>query len=167
MYGVNSNYTQIPVFCGPPHNRIQVLSQGRLRIPISPLKNTCYTLLQKFPMLMTAETTWNMKHYLLIPQLPIISHLRLFITCSFQLISNDKFKSVEHRVLANSVGPRVSAASFFITRKVTPSKVYGPIKELLSEANPPKYRETTSTEYSSYFVSKGLNGTSALLNFRL
>ncbi|WJX85958.1 hypothetical protein P8452_68332 [Trifolium repens] len=32
-----------------------------------------------------------------------------------QLITNDKFKSVEHRVLANKVGPRISVASFFST----------------------------------------------------
>ncbi|PRQ36483.1 putative deacetoxyvindoline 4-hydroxylase [Rosa chinensis] len=31
------------------------------------------------------------------------------------LISNDRFKSVEHRVLANQRGPRVSVASFFST----------------------------------------------------
>ncbi|XP_073019366.1 1-aminocyclopropane-1-carboxylate oxidase homolog 12-like [Primulina eburnea] len=30
-----------------------------------------------------------------------------------QLISTDKFKSVEHRVLASQTGPRISVASFF------------------------------------------------------
>jgi len=84
-----------------------------------------------------------------------------------QLVSNDKLKSVEHRVLANRVGPRMSVASFFTTGLMATSKVYGPIKELLSEDNPPKYRETTTTEYSSHLVAKGLDGTSALLNFRL
>ncbi|XVF62903.1 hypothetical protein PTKIN_Ptkin09bG0046000 [Pterospermum kingtungense] len=83
-----------------------------------------------------------------------------------QLISNDAFTSVEHRVLANSVGPRVSVACFFSTNLLPNPIPYGPIKELLSEDNPPKYKETTMTEYVAY-NAKGLDGTSALLHFKL
>ncbi|XP_057959498.1 1-aminocyclopropane-1-carboxylate oxidase homolog 1-like [Malania oleifera] len=84
-----------------------------------------------------------------------------------QLITNDKFKSVEHRVLANSVGTRVSVACFFSTGFYPSSKLYRPIKELLTEENPPKYKETTVRDYCAYFNAKGLDGTSALLRFRL
>ncbi|CAN4117316.1 unnamed protein product [Withania somnifera] len=84
-----------------------------------------------------------------------------------QLISNDKFKSVDHRVLANKVGPRVSLACFFMTNFVATQRLYGPIKELISEHNPPKYRETTIKKFTTYFHSKGLDGTSTLLHFRL
>ncbi|WOH12731.1 hypothetical protein DCAR_0832239 [Daucus carota subsp. sativus] len=84
-----------------------------------------------------------------------------------QLITNDRFKSVEHRVVSNVIGPRVSAACFFSTSVVPSTKLYAPIKELVSEDNPPKYRETTVQEFSSYAFSKGLGGESRLLHFRL
>ncbi|CAN4120496.1 unnamed protein product [Withania somnifera] len=84
-----------------------------------------------------------------------------------QLISNDKYISVEHRVLANKVGPRISVACFFYTGLLPSSKLYGPITELLSEDNPPKYRATTVEGYTRYFRKKGLDGTSALFHFKI
>ncbi|KAL4282947.1 hypothetical protein GQ457_16G029760 [Hibiscus cannabinus] len=84
-----------------------------------------------------------------------------------QLISNDRFTSVDHRVLTNSVSPRVSVASFFTTALLPDSRLYGPIKELVSENNPPKYRETTVKAYITYFNSKGLSGASPLPYFKL
>ncbi|KAH9602337.1 hypothetical protein KSS87_010919 [Heliosperma pusillum] len=83
------------------------------------------------------------------------------------LITNDRFKSVEHRVLANKDGPRMSVACFFTTGFQPSPRIYGPIKELLSEANPPLYKEVSVKEYVTYTVNKGLNGISGLLNFKL
>ncbi|PHU06422.1 1-aminocyclopropane-1-carboxylate oxidase -like protein 3 [Capsicum chinense] len=66
-----------------------------------------------------------------------------------QLISNDKFNSVEHRVLANKVGPRVSMACFFTTSFLPTQRMYGPISELISEHNPPNVR-FTGKNFSSW-----------------
>ncbi|CAN1171425.1 1-aminocyclopropane-1-carboxylate oxidase homolog 1 [Linum perenne] len=85
-----------------------------------------------------------------------------------QLVSNDKFISSEHRVLANRVGPRVSIGSFFSTDNVLSNpRMYEPIKELISENDRPKYKKVSVQDYQAKFHSEGLNGTSALLHFQL
>lgn len=84
-----------------------------------------------------------------------------------QLISNDRFKSVEHRVAAKNIGPRVSVACFFTLHLYPTTKLYGPIKELLSEDHPQVYRETTIKDFIAYYDAKGLDGKSALTHFKL
>ncbi|XP_039028694.1 1-aminocyclopropane-1-carboxylate oxidase homolog 1-like [Hibiscus syriacus] len=79
-----------------------------------------------------------------------------------QLISNDKFKSVDHRVLATSAGPRVSLACLFTTDLQPSDKVYAPIEQLLSPHNPPLYKGTTIPNYLKTYVSKPGNGLSLL-----
>ncbi|KAK2972999.1 hypothetical protein RJ640_022056 [Escallonia rubra] len=98
---------------------------------------------------------------------PVPGALVVNIGDLLQLISNDKYKSVEHRVLANQVGPRVSVACFFAPHLYPSAKMYGPINELLSEEDPPVYRETTMSDFIAYFESKGLDGNSALSHFKL
>ncbi|KAH6827617.1 hypothetical protein C2S53_015302 [Perilla frutescens var. hirtella] len=83
------------------------------------------------------------------------------------LISNDKLKAGPHRVVASRHGPRVSVASFFTTGLNSSSVIYGPIKELLNDDNPPKYRDTTVAEYSRHFNTKRDNITATLKDFLL
>ncbi|KAK7324348.1 hypothetical protein VNO77_27881 [Canavalia gladiata] len=80
-----------------------------------------------------------------------------------QLMTNDKFISVQHRVLAKQQGPRISVASLFRTGI---SKVFGPIKELISEDRPLIYREISLKEYIAQRYASGI-GTSTLLHFKL
>lgn len=86
-----------------------------------------------------------------------------------QVVSNDKFISVNHRVLAQREGPRISVATFFRAQDMmgNASRSCGPIPELISEENPPAYRNFDLKEYMDYFMGKGLDGTSALTPFRL
>ncbi|KAK7350514.1 hypothetical protein VNO77_09213 [Canavalia gladiata] len=98
---------------------------------------------------------------------PLPGALVINIGDLLQLITNDRFKSSEHRVLANHVGPRISVACFFCPDANSCSKLYGPIKELLSKDGPPKYRETTIAHYEAHYIAKGLDGTSALTRYRI
>ncbi|KAI9071943.1 hypothetical protein K1719_046088 [Acacia pycnantha] len=82
-----------------------------------------------------------------------------------QLITNDKFKSVEHRVLAGRAGPRVSAACLIYPKEK--GREYGPLEEFTSTVDPPFYRQTSISEYLAYYRSKGLDGNKALPHFRL
>ncbi|KAJ9564983.1 hypothetical protein OSB04_000949 [Centaurea solstitialis] len=97
---------------------------------------------------------------------PIKEALIVNIGDLMQLITNDKFKSVEHRVLAAPIGPRISAACFFYPSTANSCKPYGPIKEL-SEKGGPKYREIDHKQYMAYYRAKGLDGASSLSLFRL
>lgn len=80
-------------------------------------------------------------------------------------MTNGKFLSVEHRVLASYAGPRVSVPCFFMAG-TEPIRKHGPIKELLSEDDPPRYKEVTVAEYYVNYRAKGLDGTSNLDDFK-
>jgi hypothetical protein len=70
-------------------------------------------------------------------------------------------------VVAKHVGPRVSVANFYSTSYQPSTRIYGPIKELVSEDNPPKYKETTVQDYVEFSFGRGLDGTSTLPYFKI
>ncbi|MCE3052038.1 hypothetical protein HAX54_051444 [Datura stramonium] len=96
---------------------------------------------------------------------PIEQGLVVNIGDFLQILSNDKFLSVNHRVLANKTGPRISVACFF-TGVFEPPKMYGPIKELISEEKTPLYKEFLVSDYITEFFSRPLD-KSVLDLFRL
>lgn len=84
-------------------------------------------------------------------------------------MSNDKFMSVEHRVLCRSRGSRVSVACFFFPRGQEMANIYGPIQELVvSQNNPPVYKQVNYIDFVTHYQKRSLRGGhSALANYKL
>ncbi|KAF7133013.1 hypothetical protein RHSIM_Rhsim09G0090500 [Rhododendron simsii] len=83
-----------------------------------------------------------------------------------QIISNDEYKSVEHRVLASPLQePRVSVAVF-----CNPSNrdgLFGPLPELVSQEKPARYRQFKLSDYLQRFFKKELGGKTLTNYYRL
>ncbi|XWS13824.1 hypothetical protein CRYUN_Cryun36dG0071700 [Craigia yunnanensis] len=88
---------------------------------------------------------------------PIRGGLVVNIGDLLKIISNDKLKSVKHRVTANHVGPRISVPCFVSGHASLLDKPFSPIKELTSEANPPRYKELVLREHIARFLSSSLD----------
>ncbi|KAF7044715.1 hypothetical protein CFC21_053909 [Triticum aestivum] len=82
-----------------------------------------------------------------------------------QILSNDRFRSVEHRVVANTAGPRVSVACFF--RADASTRVLAPIVAGGDGDGRARYRSTTVPEMLRHYGAKGLDGVSALQRVRI
>ncbi|KAI4373907.1 hypothetical protein MLD38_011966 [Melastoma candidum] len=100
---------------------------------------------------------------------PLPGALIINIRDLLQFMSNGIFESVEHRVQANKVGPRLSVAVFFGHYLLAPTMEYGPIKELLSEEYPAIYRDITIEQYTSEYYGRGLDDNigTVIESFRL
>ncbi|KAI3946801.1 hypothetical protein MKW98_003364 [Papaver atlanticum] len=92
---------------------------------------------------------------------PIEGAITVNVGDFFQIISNDNYKSVEHRVLANrSAESRISVPLLFHPAGVSnvddDSGYYGPLPELLSAENPARYKVFTLAEFWKQNQSKAI-----------
>lgn len=61
--------------------------------------------------------------------------------------------------MANLAGPRISVACF-LKGVIVPPKLYGPIKELISEESPPVFKDFVVSDYLEKFFSKAFDKSS-------
>ncbi|KAG8076250.1 hypothetical protein GUJ93_ZPchr0006g41458 [Zizania palustris] len=99
---------------------------------------------------------------------PVPGALVINVGDLLQIMSNDKYKSVEHRVVMNShEEARVSTAIFFNPGKRGDSVFYGPLPELVSSENPPKFRNFTMSEFLGAFFKRDLASKALIDHFKI
>ncbi|CAO2175628.1 unnamed protein product [Urochloa humidicola] len=98
---------------------------------------------------------------------PVPGALVINVGDLLQIMSNDKYVSVEHRVTMNTrEEPRVSIATFFSPGK-RGGALFGPIPELVSSENPPKYRNFTMEEFFGIVLPRKIATKVPIDHFKL
>ncbi|KAJ4710057.1 1-aminocyclopropane-1-carboxylate oxidase-like 1-like [Melia azedarach] len=97
---------------------------------------------------------------------PVPGALVINIADMLQIMSNDEYKSAEHRVLANSSNePRISVGIFFEPSKK--DNLYEPFPELISQEKPARFQPVKFSEHWTRFFSKELGERSVMDSYRL
>ncbi|GAB2277101.1 hypothetical protein Dimus_011809 [Dionaea muscipula] len=76
-----------------------------------------------------------------------------------QLLSNGRYKSIEHKVVANPSKNRLSVAMFL---NPDLNQVVGPLREAMEDGEKPLYREIVFMDYMKHFFGKGLDGKATI-----
>ncbi|KAM1195234.1 hypothetical protein ACFX13_022271 [Malus domestica] len=94
-----------------------------------------------------------------VPVKPIPNALVINIGDTIEVLTNGKYKSVEHRAVTHKEKDRLSIVTFY-----APSYEIevGPMAELVDENNPCKYRRYNHGEYSKRYVTNKLQGKKTL-----
>ncbi|PUZ56385.1 hypothetical protein GQ55_5G294300 [Panicum hallii var. hallii] len=99
---------------------------------------------------------------------PVAGTLLVNIGDFLKVVSNDEYKSVEHRVVIKSAQePRVSIALFFNPAKHGRSDFFGPLPELVTEEKPARYRSLSWQQMLNNRIALGHAKPSALDQFRV
>lgn len=72
-----------------------------------------------------------------------------------QIMSNGRYKSIEHRVVVNSKRNRISVPVFV---NPSPDAAIGPLPQLLEGGQKPLYKQVVYSDYFNYFFNKGHEG---------
>ncbi|XP_075476448.1 protein LATERAL BRANCHING OXIDOREDUCTASE 1-like [Primulina tabacum] len=94
-----------------------------------------------------------------IPVQPIPNALVINIGDTIEVLTNGRYKSVEHRAVTHKEKDRLSIVTFY-----APSYELevGPLRELVDDKNPCKYRRYNHGDYSKHYVTNKLQGKKTL-----
>ncbi|GKV21773.1 hypothetical protein SLEP1_g31721 [Rubroshorea leprosula] len=86
---------------------------------------------------------------------PIKGSLVINIGDALQILSNGRYKSIEHRVVANASQNRISVPIFVNPR---PSAMIGPLPEVVANGEKPIYKQVLYSDYVKHFFRKAHDG---------
>ncbi|KAJ9159133.1 hypothetical protein P3X46_024659 [Hevea brasiliensis] len=86
---------------------------------------------------------------------PIEGSLVINVGDALQILSNGRYKSVEHCVIASGNKNRISIPVFVNPK---PSDVIGPLPEVLASGEKPKYKNILYSDYVKHFFRKAHDG---------
>ncbi|XP_077218955.1 protein LATERAL BRANCHING OXIDOREDUCTASE 1-like [Tasmannia lanceolata] len=98
------------------------------------------------------DNTW-------VPVQPIPNALVINLGDTMEVLTNGKYKSIEHRAVTNKDVDRLSIVTFYAPRY---DLELGPLPELVDETHPPMYRRYNHGEYSRHYVTNKLKGKKSL-----
>lgn len=90
---------------------------------------------------------------------PITNSLVINVGDALQILSNGRYKSVEHSVIASKSCDRVSVP-FFVNPK--PSDHLYPLPEILANGEEPLYKKVLYSDYAKHFLKKPHDGKMTL-----
>ncbi|XP_038697200.1 1-aminocyclopropane-1-carboxylate oxidase homolog 4-like [Tripterygium wilfordii] len=97
---------------------------------------------------------------------PVPGALVINVGDILQMLTNDEYKSVEHRVLANSCHePRASAAVLF--NNTNRDDLYGPFEELASADKPALYQPFALSDFLKRYITNELGGKPLKNHYKL
>ena len=86
---------------------------------------------------------------------PINGAIVINIGDALQIMSNGRYRSVEHRVTANGSSNRISVPIFVNPR---PQDMIGPLPETLANGEKPIYKQVLYSDYVKHFFRKAHDG---------
>ncbi|KAM0045091.1 putative oxoglutarate/iron-dependent dioxygenase, non-hem dioxygenase domain-containing protein [Helianthus debilis subsp. tardiflorus] len=90
---------------------------------------------------------------------PVNGSLVINVGDALQIMSNGKYKSVEHRVTANGNDNRISVPIFVNPR---PSDIIGPLVEMVESGEKPIYKDVLYSDYVKHFFRKAHDGKATI-----
>ncbi|GKC12213.1 feruloyl CoA ortho-hydroxylase 1-like protein, partial [Tanacetum coccineum] len=90
---------------------------------------------------------------------PFSGSLVINVGDALQIMSNGKYKSVEHRVSANGSNNRISVPIFVNPR---PSDIIGPLAEVIESGEKPVYKHVLYSDYVKHFFRKAHDGKATI-----